>query len=216
VAEHRKGKNLVSLNLNPTIDEDFKELPYSPIREHRNFYQNELRKNKLGQLRVGGEAIKKNLLSKSRANVIYLYCHGRSDDPYDGGGGEQLELDRDDVIEPDFFNYGENKYLRGPIVILNSCSSGAYSPLSFSTFHSQLLKRGALGVIGTTLPMPAAFASAFGQRLIREYITGGKTIGEVLLRLRKELLALRNPLGLFYALQCPSHVRAPSKRAEST
>lgn len=213
VAKHCSGKNLISLNLNPTIDEDFEQLPYRPVKEHRKFYEAELRKHGLGQWKVGGEAIKKNLLSKSKANIIYLYCHGKSDDPYDGGGGEQLELDKDHIIEPEFFDYGDNKYLRGPIVILNSCSSGAYSPFSFSTFHSQLVKRGALGVIGTTLPMPATFASAFGQRLIREYIKSGKTIGEVLLDLRMELIAQRNPLGLFYALQCPSHVKAPQLKS---
>jgi hypothetical protein len=153
--------------------------------------------------------IKKLLLSNSRANVIYLYCHGRSDDPFDKGGGEQLELDENTIIEPSFFDYGQNKYRRGPIVILNSCSSGAYSPISFSNFYSELMKRRALGVIGTTIPMPATFASAFGQRLIRDYLKGDKAIGEVLLNLRKDLLANNNPLGLFYVLQCPWHVKAP-------
>jgi hypothetical protein len=209
VEEHQTGRNYVSLNVNPIIDSEFAGLPYKPVKKHKSFYNSQLRRKKLGELNMSGEAIKKMLLSASTANLIYLYCHGKSDDPFDKSGGEQLEVDLDDVIEPPFFDYGDTKYLRGPIVILNSCSSGAYSPLSFSTFHSQFIKRRALGVIGTTLPMPATFASAFGQRLIRDYLEGDVAIGEVLLRLRRELLAQGNPLGLFYVLQCPWHVKAP-------
>jgi hypothetical protein len=208
VEEHVSGGNFVSLNVNPTIDTLFEELQYKPVKKHKSFFNSYLRTKKLGELNMSGEAIKKMLLSESTANIIYLYCHGKSDDPYGKGGGEQFELDQDDIIEPPFFDYGENKYLRGPIVILNSCSSGAYSPLSFSTFHAQLIKRRALGVIGTTLPMPATFACAFGQQIIRDYLKGDETIGEVIMRLRRELLAQNNPLGLFYVLQCPSHVRA--------
>jgi hypothetical protein len=141
-----------------------------------------------------------------------LYCHGKSDDPYQSSGGEQLELDEDAIIDPSFFYYGEKKYRRGPIVILNSCSSGAYSALSFSNFHSELIKRRALGVIGTTIPMPATFASAFGQRLVRDYLKGKLPIGQILRNMRKELLAKNNPLGLFYVLQCPWHVKAPLKK----
>ncbi|HEX8162883.1 MAG TPA: hypothetical protein VF538_13515 [Pyrinomonadaceae bacterium] len=210
VEEHESGRSFVSLNVNPTIDGLFEGLQYKPVKKHKSFFNSHLRRKKIGELNMNGEAIKRMLLSDTAANIIYLYCHGKSDDPYEKGGGEQLELDQDDVIEPAFFDYGSNKYLRGPIVILNSCSSGAYSPLSFSTFHAQLIKRRALGVIGTTLPMPATFACAFGQQMIQNYLKGDETIGEVLLRLRRELSAQNNPLGLFYVLQCPSHVKAPS------
>jgi hypothetical protein len=212
IAEHRNGRSFVSLNVNPTIDDEFFDHPYKPVTEHNNFFEKNLRKPRRGELRMNGESIKELLLSDSRANVIYLYCHGKSDDPYQSGGGEQLELDEDALIDPSFFYYGEKKYRRGPIVILNSCSSGAYSALSFSNFHSELIKRRALGVIGTTIPMPATFASAFGQRLVRDYLKGKLPIGQILRNMRKELLAKYNPLGLFYVLQCPWHVKAPLKK----
>jgi hypothetical protein len=212
--EHQNGRTFVSLNLNPTIDKEFRNRPYKPVKEHRNFYNAYLRKDKLGELQTDSEKIKGTLLSESLANIIYLFCHGKSDDPFDKGGGEQLDLGDNEIIDPDLFEFGDNKYLRGPIIILNSCSSGAYSPFSFSTFHSQFIKRKALGVIGTTLPMPATFASAFGQRLILDYIKGDTAIGDVLLNLRRELFQYNNPLGLFYVLQCPWHVKAPKAEIE--
>ncbi len=213
IAEHRNGRTFVSLNVNPTIDEEFLDLPYKPVTEHNHFFNKNLLKPRRGELRMDGDSIKELLLSDSSANIIYLYCHGRSDDPYQAGGGEELQLDEEAIIDPSFFNHENGKkYRRGPIVILNSCSSGAYSPLSFSNFHSELIKRRALGVIGTTIPMPATFAAAFGQRLVREYLKGKIPIGQILRNMRKELLAKNNPLGLFYVLQCPWHVKAPLRK----
>jgi len=212
IAEHRSGRSFVSLNVNPTIDDELQNVPYKPVSEHTNFFEKNLRKPRRGELRTDGESIKELLLSDSNANIIYLYCHGTSDDPYQLGGGEQLILDEGATIDPTFFYYGKKKYRRGPIVILNSCSSGAYSALSFSNFHSELIKRRALGVIGTTIPMPATFASAFGQRLVRDYLKGKLPIGQILRNMRKELLAKNNPLGLFYVLQCPWHVKAPLRK----
>jgi hypothetical protein len=212
IAEHRNGRSFVSLNVNPTIDDESLDLQYRPVAQHNNFFDKNLRKPLRGELRMDGKSIKKLLLSDTSANLIYLYCHGSSDDPYQLGGGEQLELDKNATIDPTFFYFGKKKYRRGPIVILNSCSSGAYSALSFSNFHSELIKRRALGVIGTTIPMPATFASAFGQRLVRDYLKGKLPIGQILRNMRKELLSKNNPLGLFYVLQCPWHVKAPLKK----
>ncbi|HEY6801947.1 MAG TPA: hypothetical protein VI306_00080 [Pyrinomonadaceae bacterium] len=212
IAEHRNGRSFVSFNVNPTIDEDSPELAYKPVMQHTDFFNKNLRKPRRGELRMDGESIKEFLFSDSRSNLIYLYCHGQSDDPYQGGGGELLQVDKDSDIDPSFFAQRKEKYRRGPIVILNSCSSGSYSSLSFSSFHSELIGQRALGVIGPTIRMPVTFASAFGQKLVREYLKGRIPIGQILRNMRKELLAKNNPLGLFYVLQCPWHVKAPLKK----
>lgn len=210
--EHLNAKTFVSLNLNPIIHEESKSCAYQPIEAHRAFYQAHLSSQNMGELRMRGDDIKTLLLSESQATIIYLYCHGRSNNPFREIGGEQLLVDKDSYIEPETLDATDNKYMNGPIIILNSCSSGAYSPLSFSTFHSRFRKKRAMGIIGTTLPMPVTFAAAFGQRLIGAYIDGNVSIGEALLMLRQELLQWWNPLGLFYILQCHLHIKAPQAR----
>jgi hypothetical protein len=211
--EHRRGNTFVSLNLNPTIDKAFENRPYKPIEAHKDFFKTSLEKRSLGEIRMKGDEIKRVLLSESQATIIYLFCHGKADNPFLDKTGEQLQLDEKDYIEPSFFDDRSGvKFQRGPIVILNSCSSGAYSPLSFSTFYEKLIERRALGVIGTTLPMPATFAAAFGLRLMKSYLedTPKPTIGKALRKMRQDLLDKSNPLGLFYQLQCYLHVTRPN------
>lgn len=205
--EHNSGPAFVSLNLNPTIDGDFKLNSFKPIAYHRDFFTQEL--SERGDLKATGGEITANLLSdENRATIIYLYCHGSSYVPF-GTGEEMLTLDALTNIKPATLRLKDNKYLRAPVVILNSCSSAAQSPLSFSSFHGAFRKKGAMGVIGTTIQIPGTFAAAFGRRLIEDYLAG-VPLGVALQRLRRELLDRGNPLGLFYSLQCPPDITSPN------
>ena len=65
-----------------------------------------------------------------------------------------------------------------------------------------------MGIIGTTIEIPATFAAAFGRKLIEAYLAG-IPIGKAIYKLRRELLDLSNPLGMFYSLQCPFYITAP-------
>ena len=67
-----------------------------------------------------------------------------------------------------------------------------------------------MGMIGTTIAIPATFAAAFGKRLIEAYLDR-VPIGHAVYIMRRELLDLSNPLGLFYSLQCPLYVTAPEE-----
>jgi hypothetical protein len=73
------------------------------------------------------------------------------------------------------------------------------------------MEKHALGVLGTTLPMPATFAAAFALKLIDNYVNYKSipvTIGNVLWSLRRDLIKKGNPLCLFYTLQCPLNATA--------
>ncbi len=208
VDEHQNGQAFVSLNLNPTIDEAFKEEPFKPIAFHQDFY-NDRFVNGGGEIRKTGDEIRSQLLSDdNHATIIYLYCHGSSNEPFNPEIVEALELDKEVTIRPQSLEY-DNTYARGPIVILNSCSSASQSPLSFSSFHSTFRSKRAMGIIGTTIQIPATFAAAFGKRLIEMYLDG-VAIGIAIHQLRRELIMNDNPLGLFYSLQCPYDITAPS------
>lgn len=204
LAEHLNGPVFISLNLNKSIEDAFKNRSFKPIYFHREFYESSL--STCGQLLDDPVKIKELLLTPNEATVIYLYCHGRSTSLFDGAG-DQLEIDTGTIITPSFLD--STKYQRGPIVVLNSCSSAATSPVSFSSFHQKFRMKRAMGIIGTTIEIPATFAAAFGRRLIEAYLAG-IPIGVAIYKMRQELLDRHNPLGMFYSLQCPFYITAPS------
>ena len=205
LAEHQSGPAFISLNLNKTIEDAFTTRPFKPIDFHRKFYQSSLLN--CGQLLDDPESIKELLLApNNKATIIYLYCHGRSTSLFDAAG-DQLELATGTIITPAFLD--DTKYQRGPIVVLNSCSSAATSPVSFSSFHKRFRVKRAMGIIGTTIEIPATFAAAFGKKLIEAYLAG-IPIGTAIYTLRRELLDRNNPLGMFYSLQCPFYITAPA------
>lgn len=210
LAEHLKGPVFISLNLNKSIDDAFKQRCFKPILFHREFYESSL--SGCGQLLDDPEKIKELLLAANEATVIYLYCHGRSTSLFDGAG-DQLEIDTGTIITPSFLD--STKYQRGPIVVLNSCSSAATSPVSFSSFHEKFRIKRAMGIIGTTIEIPATFAAAFGKKLIEAYLKG-IPIGTAIYKLRQELLDRDNPLGMFYSLQCPFYITAPAAPVVAT
>jgi hypothetical protein len=65
-----------------------------------------------------------------------------------------------------------------------------------------------MGIIVTTIEIPATYAAAFGKKLIEAYLKG-IPIGTAIYKLRQELLDRDNPLGMFYSLQCPFYITAP-------
>jgi hypothetical protein len=215
VKDHQKTKAYVNLNLNPVIDEELSQSgfsgPYKPRVAHENFFKSKLGVGR-GNCIVEGHNIVSSVLSETPATIIYLYCHGKNADSI---SRELLEVDTKVYIDPDTVANEKYFYTSGPLLILNSCSSGAYSPLSLTNFYSEFKDKHAMGVIGTMIPMPATFAAAFGIRLIDDYVNhkGSQpmTIGSVLRNLRCGLVEVDNPLGLFYVLQCPLH--ATAKRA---
>ncbi len=206
--EHRNGRAFISLNLNTTIDSSFPG-PYKPAGSHKGFYDDHLQGKEMGDYWTTGAEVRDVLLyDTNNPTVIYLYCHGSSDNPYSDDQVEHLQLDSATSVDPGFID-NNRPFHRGPIIVLNSCASGSYSPLSFSNFLSTFKSRRALGLVATSFEMPATFASAFGQRLLAEYLKGVR-IGDALAGLRRDLLRKGNPLGMFYTLQCPMHVTAPT------
>lgn len=207
IDEHEHGPDYISFNLNKEIEKAFEQLPFKPIEFHKKFFDSCIGDEK-GKWLEEGDSIQDFLLANDNgATIIYLFCHGDSGSPLTNKEDEMLDFGDNKIITPNTLN-PQNTYLRGPIVILNSCLSAAVSPLSFSSFHKKFRKKRAMGVIGTTIKMPATFAAAFGRKLIECYMKG-IPIGNTIYQLRRELLERDNPLGLFYSLQCPSQIVAP-------
>ena len=206
LSAHLNNKPFVGINLNPTIDDDFKNRSFKPLNFHENFYQNEIT-NARGEVDRDPTSILEKLVSDEyQATLIYLYCHGSNSNPFAINNDELLQFDKNSTFAPGDLRKFDNKYPHAPIVFLNSCLSGQPSPLSFTSFQAVFRRKKALGFIGTAIKMPATFAAAFGCRLIKDYLKGAP-LGVAIWKLRRELIEDGNPLGLFYALQCPLDVR---------
>jgi hypothetical protein len=206
---HENGSPFISINLNATIATAFAGKPFQPIAHHQAFYSRSLSLKKLGEVHDSGADILQQLYSRNQqATILYLYCHGRNSVPFAANNNEELEFGPSSRLAPQALRAYVNVYDRAPIVFLNSCTSGQSSPLSFSSFHAVFRQKKAMGIIGTSIEMPATFAAAFGCRLLEEYLKG-VPLGVAIYALRRELVKKENPLGLFYSLQCPAEVTAP-------
>jgi hypothetical protein len=207
---HETSPAYASLNLFRTIDKDFAGKKFLPGKSHEDLNAELEQHGVKSEVRSKGSDILPIFDTEDyEATLIYFFCHGQNDKALDPKVREKLQIDETEFITADDLPLGV-KYPRGPIIFLNSCSSGSFSPLSFSNFLSTFREKQALGLISTTFPVPIPFGAAFGQELLRRYFEKehGKTIGELLLDFRRELLTKGNPLGLFYSLQCPMDIKA--------
>ena len=204
---HETSPPYVSLNIFRTIDKDFAEKKFLPGLSHDKLSADLAPAIKTDVHKKGDDILRVFDTLNYEATLIYLFCHGQNDKALDPNQREKLEVDEQSFVAPKDLP-PKVKYPRGPIVFLNSCSSGAFSPLAFSTFLKAFREKQALGLIATSFPVPITFGSAFGQELMRRYFKSNRPMGQALLELRREQLANGNPLGLFYSLQCPADIMA--------
>lgn len=195
------GNPMLSVNVNPSLEEQLGKGPQPPFYTHEVFCS-KIDGRYVEQFNKNSEAIEGVLIRKSTgAGLLYFYCHGKSEKPYQLGHSERLEF------QDGFANFHpqdipcEPQFKTSPVVFLNSCGSGAFSPLVFSNFLSQLKQVGAQGMIVTDFPVPTKIGGYIGQTILKDYVNG-TPIGESLFTLRKRLLERLYPVGLFYSLQC--------------
>ncbi len=136
-----------------------------------------------------------------RLDVVYFYCHGGSDDLL----GPYLQLS-DAAINSDFLKASKIQWEHAPLVFLNGCATGDYTPESYINLIDDFRVGGASGVVGTECPVPELFAEAFARELFPR-IFRGERLGEAILETRLHfLLEKANPLGLLYTLYAANEV----------
>jgi hypothetical protein len=90
---------------------------------------------------------------------------------------------------------------RGPLVFLGSSLGDPDSPQVRDTLVPLLVQRGARAVIGPLTWTPEPFGAEFGGAFVRRLAEGGRTAGDLLLDLRRDMLQeANNVLGLLYTL----------------
>jgi len=156
-----------------------------------------------------------DLLSRSQGvpHIIYFYGHAVSRSPGEkdaatgieyGLGDSYLSINGEAVTLDEMNLYAGldlDRFDSAPLVILNACESAELSPELYNGLVPYLIGRGARGVIGTEVLMPAYFAAEFAPALLRRFAAGNMRLGDLLRDMRREYLReKRNVLPLIYAL----------------
>lgn len=199
---HLRSPRRVSVNLNPQITVSTVSPTDCPITDQRNWANELKRKNQLdGQVHDDCDTMRQVLQDGNhQATMIYVYCHGSGAEPF-GGPSEFLQLSDECRLTPGNLHDGP-LYEAAPVVFLNACNVGAYSPLAYTNFLREFRLRGAIGLIATTHSVPTLFASKFGPEVVDRYLARNGSLAENLLALRQRHLDSHNPVPLFYAVQC--------------
>jgi hypothetical protein len=143
--------------------------------------------------------------------LIEFYCHGRGD-----GVQQWLEVGRDERIYPSQITTwqisdwaGRKKHWQetAPLVLLNGCHTVELTPQSPVSFVDALANASASGVVGTEITLDQAFANEAAELLLRHFASATVGLGEAVRRMRHDLLAKGNLLGLAYTAYCSADLR---------
>jgi hypothetical protein len=103
-------------------------------------------------------------------------------------------------------HYAAKRFASAPLVFLNMCESAQVLPSLSGGFIPFFIQHGARGVIGTECPMTSTFAHPFAKEFFGRFLRG-RPVGQILWEMRRECLALGNPLGLAFTLYCDANLR---------
>jgi len=142
------------------------------------------------------------LLGEGEYDLIYYYGHtDNGDDPTWDLTMTRQELHLDAVLD-EWSKKPAGHLVDHPVVILNSCRNLAFSGLTYHSFADFFAARGVSAVLGTESSVNPEFASQVGLRLLRELSPRKtrKSLGRILLELKREALKNGNPMILLYSL----------------
>ncbi len=143
----------------------------------------------------------------SQPTVVYFYCHG-GNTRY----RQWLVVCNDDPLLPTHLNDDLRQAWTdsAPLVVLNGCHTGKYTPATLLSFVHRFGALGAAGVIGTEIPIHEYLGSFFGEFLLPNLLKG-KPVGRIVYDFRQKLLRRRNLLGLVYVPYCYADLRVATR-----
>ncbi len=162
-------------------------------------------------------------LANGDHNVYYFFCHGEAANTAHTDVALKLaDAPTKQLIESASIIVGSEGKQRwkqiAPLVFLNACESLVLDAETISPFLNRFVRLGASALIGTEVKVFTTLATAVGEKLLAA-MTDGKSLGEALSALRRDLLSQGNPLGLAYTVfgSAALHFhRAPCPRCEPT
>lgn len=134
-------------------------------------------------------------LQRADLDVVYFYCHGgnRRGKAWLGVG----TLPPEELYASNLKAWDVRWLDRHPLVFINGCDTIGMRPDDLLTFNEILVWSKAAGVVGSEITIPETLGRAVGRQFLQQFMAG-RPIGDAVRRLRLELLAGFNPLGLAY------------------
>jgi hypothetical protein len=170
----------------------------------------------LGQLGAKIKRTRKSELeivfTENRCNlerILYFYCHGHGSSNAESSLSlkpPHLELTDDTVTALDFERWAKGERLpTSPLMFINACQGGQMTTLFYKSFAVELLKEGAVGLIGAQIDVPAVFGAEYAKQMFSGFLARNKTgkvrLGPLLRRINRTMWDRhKNPLGLVYSL----------------
>jgi CHAT domain len=205
----------VSFNLDTGIDRAMRGLQV--VRSQLD-YSDELRRRNVQVInRTTRDEVQQALANQStKDQILYFYCHAVSLGLSDPGGSYLKLTGKEPLTLQELTRSTSGQQLPGhPLVVINACQSAQLSPLFYGGFLPYFVDRGARGMVGTECDVPAVFADEWAKRFFDWFLIGGRTLGQVLLALRRQFYEEHNNLlGILYALYCDADTQVvPGVRA---
>jgi hypothetical protein len=138
--------------------------------------------------------------------ILYFYCHGHGATTSSGISLEEPNFSLTDacVSASDLEQWsGATQLPTRPLVFINACQGGQMTTMFYQSFAVELLKQGAIGLLGAQVDIPAVFAAEYARRIFGELLTKGNQVRlGSLLRDTNQMYwnTYSNPLGLVYSL----------------
>ena len=192
------GQFHVTMGLNDSIDQEktWQGRNLLPVKLQKDFFDQSLAPR--GRYAVGYDQVVAAFRDQAaNPSLIYFFCHGTAD---------ILEFEKSKQFTA--FHVNGPPFANWPLVFVNACDAGNISPVSFLSFRKEFRKRRSAGLVAPSFPVPTLFAAVFAKTFIERY-ADHVPVGQILFKLRRDLLANNNPLGLWYSLQCPLDLKAP-------
>ncbi|MBE4740502.1 hypothetical protein [Streptomyces caniscabiei] len=177
---------------------------------------NEVAQTLPGFARVTAESLNQACaaLTDSDLQVVEFYCHGKGNSArhwLEVGSGEQIHPEQIttwslvDWAPPN----GPDRHWETttPVVLLNGCHTVELTPQSPVNFVDTFVSAHASGVIGTEITLHQSLAGEAAEHMLRHFGGGRVGMGEVVRRMRHDLLAKGNLLGLTYTAYCSAELR---------
>ncbi|MDY7087389.1 MAG: hypothetical protein SYR96_20005, partial [Actinomycetota bacterium] len=138
-------------------------------------------------------------LKRTDLDIVYFYCHGgnRRGKAWLGVGARPPE----ELYATNLKAWAVRWLTQHPFVFINGCDTVGMLPHDLLTFNEVLVWCKAAGVMGSEIRIPETLGRAFGRRFLKEFAAGDE-VGQLVRRLRLELLTGFNPLGLAYTPYC--------------
>jgi hypothetical protein len=139
--------------------------------------------------------------------IIYFYCHGHGSSNGAGVSLQPPHLDWPDgkVSASDFRTWADSKKLpTSPLVFINACQGGQMTTMFYQSFAVELLRQGAVALVGVQIDVPSGFASAYARRVFELFFQKGqgrRRLGPIMREVNRDMWdGHNNPLGLIYSL----------------